>query len=84
MDDIIECPGCNKKNQASNIEWVMGADNIISYKMFFACQCGVNYFKQFNEMVDYGYRTRHTTWTKMLGVWEGVGWEAKQVLFPWT
>lgn len=61
MDDIISCPKCNTNNQASHIDWGMGADNILSYVMFFVCKCGTNYYKKFNEMVDYGYRTRHTT-----------------------
>jgi hypothetical protein len=61
MDDIISCPNCNTDNQATHIEWIMGADNILSYIMFYVCRCGSNYFKKFNEMVDYGYRTRHTT-----------------------
>ncbi len=61
MDDIINCPKSNTNNQSVFIIFNSGFDNYISYIMYYICGCGQEYLKRFDEYVDYGYRTRHTT-----------------------
>lgn len=61
MDDIINCPKCNSKNQSVFVIFIQGMDNFVEYKLYYICICGQEYLKRFKEYVDYGYKTLHTT-----------------------